>query len=76
LLLRQAAHTATLGTLHRKMKPCAVAQMEAFEEAGVSGTVAKAPMGHYRSTKRLPSGKVVPCEVTVFRLDVTDHHPG
>ena len=63
------------GHPERKMKPCEVAAMEAFEEAGVSGTVAKAPLGHYRSTKQLSSGKVLPCEVEVFRLDVTDHHP-
>jgi 8-oxo-dGTP pyrophosphatase MutT (NUDIX family) len=64
------------GHPEKKMKPYAVAAMEAFEEAGVSGTISKASLGQYRSTKGLASGKVVPCEVTVFRLDVTEHHPG
>jgi 8-oxo-dGTP pyrophosphatase MutT (NUDIX family) len=64
------------GHPEKKMKPCAVAALEAFEEAGVSGTISKGSLGKYRSTKGLPSGKVVPCEVTVFRLDVTEHHPG
>jgi antibiotic biosynthesis monooxygenase (ABM) superfamily enzyme len=31
------------------------------------------PIGHYRTQKCLPSGKQVPCEVTVFRLDVSEH---
>ena len=64
------------GHPEKKMKPHAVAAIEAFEEAGVSGTVGTAPLGHYRSTKGLASGKVVPCDVTVFRLDVTEHHLG
>ena len=64
------------GHPEKKMKPCDVAALEAFEEAGVSGTVGKLPLGQYRSTKGLPSGRVAPCEVTVFRLDVTGHHAG
>jgi 8-oxo-dGTP pyrophosphatase MutT (NUDIX family) len=50
-----------------------LASLEAFEEAGVSGTIQSEPLGRYRSSKRLPSGKNVPCEVTVFRLDVATH---
>jgi len=61
------------GHPEKKMKPSEVAAMEAFEEGGVSGTVGKVPLGHYQSAKRLASGTVVPCEVTVFRLDVTEH---
>lgn len=47
--------------------------MEAQEEAGVSGTVSKVPLGHFRSTKKLASGKLVSSDVTVFRLDVSQH---
>ena len=49
----------------------ALASLEAFEEAGVSGNIQPEPIGCYRSSKRLASGKSLPCDVTVFRLDVT-----
>lgn len=49
----------------------ALPSLEAFEEAGVSGTIRPEPIGHYQSAKRLNSGKCIPCEVTVFRLDVS-----
>jgi 8-oxo-dGTP pyrophosphatase MutT (NUDIX family) len=55
------------------MQPSAVALLEAQEEAGVSGAISKKPIGRYRSHKCLPSGIVVPAEVTVFRLDVSEH---
>jgi 8-oxo-dGTP pyrophosphatase MutT (NUDIX family) len=51
----------------------ALASLEAFEEAGVSGTIQPEPLGRYQSFKRLPSGKSIACEVTVFRLDVATH---
>jgi 8-oxo-dGTP pyrophosphatase MutT (NUDIX family) len=51
----------------------ALASLEAFEEAGVSGTIQPEPLGQYRSSKRLPSGKSIPCDVTVFRLDVSTY---
>ena len=40
----------------------------------VSGTIGKMPLGHFRSTKKLPSGKLVSSDITVFRLDVSHHH--
>ncbi len=57
----------------RHLGASALASLEAFEEAGVSGTVQPEPIGRYQSSKRLASGKCVPCEVTVFRLDVVRH---
>jgi 8-oxo-dGTP pyrophosphatase MutT (NUDIX family) len=63
------------GHPEKKMRPCAVAALEAREEAGVAGLVGKEPLGRYRSYKRLPSGKMLPSEVTVFRLDVQEHLP-
>jgi 8-oxo-dGTP pyrophosphatase MutT (NUDIX family) len=54
------------GQPEKGMKPRDVAKLEAFEEAGVT-------LGAYRSTKRLGSGKLVPCEVVVFRLQVSEH---
>ena len=56
-----------------KMRPSDVAALEAREEAGVSGIISKRPIGQYHSQKRLLSGQLVPCEVTVFRLDVSEH---
>ena len=62
------------GHPEKKMTPFEVAALEAREEAGVSGTIGENPLGRYLSGKRLPSGKMVPCQVTVFRLDVSKHH--
>jgi 8-oxo-dGTP pyrophosphatase MutT (NUDIX family) len=61
------------GHPEKGMAPSDVAKLEALEEGGVSGTISDQPLGHYRSTKRLASGKVVPCDVTVFRLQVSEH---
>ncbi|WP_158800909.1 NUDIX hydrolase [Acidisoma sp. L85] len=61
------------GHPEKGMQPSAVALLEAREEAGVSGVISKMPIGCYRTQKCLPSGKQVPCEVTVFRLDVSEH---
>jgi ADP-ribose pyrophosphatase YjhB (NUDIX family) len=57
----------------KNLAASALASLEAFEEAGVSGTIQPEPIGRYQSFKRLPSGKCLPCEVTVFRLDVAAH---
>lgn len=61
------------GHLEKKMRPSAVAVLEAREEAGVSGAISKTPIGRYRTRECLASGKLAPCEVTVFRLDVSEH---
>ncbi|WP_159014074.1 NUDIX hydrolase [Acidisoma sp. S159] len=61
------------GHPEKEMRPAAVALLEAREEAGVAGKISKTPIGRYRTTKCLRSGKMVPAEVTVFRLDVSEH---
>lgn len=61
------------GHPEKGMRPATVALLEAREEAGVAGTISRMPIGRYRTTKCLPSGKMVPAEVTVFRLDVSEH---
>jgi 8-oxo-dGTP pyrophosphatase MutT (NUDIX family) len=61
------------GHPEKNLGASALASLEAFEEAGVSGNIQPEPIGCYQSSKRLPSGKSLPCEVTVFRLDVTGH---
>jgi len=46
------------------------AAREAFEEAGVLGSVAKRSVGSFSYEKRLRSGAVVVCDVRVFPLQV------
>ncbi|WP_093570761.1 NUDIX hydrolase [Methylobacterium sp. 174MFSha1.1] len=56
-------------------KPYRAAAIEAQEEAGVTGQISKTPVGHYSYGKRLAGGGVVPCQVAVYVLAVTDHLP-
>jgi 8-oxo-dGTP pyrophosphatase MutT (NUDIX family) len=53
-------------------KAHAVAEQEAYEEAGVKGTVEKAPFGYYEYEKKLNSGINVPCRVQVHLLEVSE----
>ncbi|WP_439154601.1 NUDIX hydrolase [Yoonia sp.] len=49
------------------------AQQEAWEEAGVtSGVLGETALGSYLAEKRFDNGAVVPCEVQVYPLRVTD----
>ena len=48
------------------------AAQEAWEEAGVRGTVAALPLGRYGAEKQTDGGLSVPCRVEVFALQVTD----
>lgn len=45
------------------------AMIEAFEEAGVTGKVARDPYGRFRSTKGLDSGLRVDTDVLVFLIE-------
>lgn len=47
-----------------------LAAKEAFEEAGVLGTVAAVPIGAYGYEKRLPGDRTRSCEVAVFTMQV------
>ena len=48
------------------------AKVEAWEEAGVKkGKLSKAPIGGYMTEKRYDDGRIVPCHVSVYRIDVT-----
>lgn len=49
-----------------------VGAIEAFEEAGLIGEVWDKPIGVYVSPKHLLSGKVVLCEIEVYRMDVEE----
>lgn len=51
-------------------KPYEAAAIEAWEEAGVRGTVKKKPVGSYTYLKELDNGDVAPCVVDVFQVEV------
>lgn len=46
------------------------ALQEAFEEAGVRGEANVVPFGSYRYEKLLKDGTLLPCQVTVYAMDV------
>lgn len=56
------------------LPPRQCAAREAFEEAGISGTVAARALGHYRYAKRRKDGGFRECRVDVFALEVTRQH--
>ncbi len=53
-------------------KAHAVAEREAFEEAGVRGNTQKEPFGFFHYEKKLKNGVKVTCLVQVHLLEVTD----
>src|SRR5215218_8137071 len=55
----------------RGLKPHRAAEREAYEEAGLKGRIGKVAVGVYAYEKRLANGVAVPCEVSVFPLQVT-----
>jgi 8-oxo-dGTP pyrophosphatase MutT (NUDIX family) len=54
----------------RGHKPHAAAALEAFEEAGVTGTISKFTIGTYNYDKRLSDGDVITCTVEVYPMMV------
>jgi hypothetical protein len=52
-------------------KPHRVAEIEAFQEAGVKGVVAKKPIGAYPYPKVLSNGEERICLIEVYPLRVT-----
>ncbi|ETX29891.1 DNA mismatch repair protein MutT [Roseivivax isoporae LMG 25204] len=51
-------------------KPWDAAAIEALEEAGAKGTIAKVPIGEYVYGKVLDDGKVLPCRVRLYPMVV------
>lgn len=49
-------------------EPHAAAALEAFEEAGVKGTISKTAIGTYNYDKRLSDGDVITCTVEVYPM--------
>ena len=54
----------------KKKRAFEAAEVEAFEEAGVRGSIGKRPLGRYHYLKRLSTGRSVECSVEVFPLRV------
>ncbi len=53
-------------------EPHEAAAIEAWEEAGVRGKVRKTPIGRYTYLKELDDGKVAPCVVDMFQVEVKE----
>jgi 8-oxo-dGTP pyrophosphatase MutT (NUDIX family) len=51
-------------------KPWRAAEIEALEEAGVTGYISREALGDYTYDKRLPDGTSVPCTVRVYPMIV------
>ena len=58
------------GRPEKKVPACNVAAQEAYEEAGVAGSVSQHTIGGFPSVKRLRSGAEVPTWVRVYLLAV------
>lgn len=56
-------------------EPHQAAAIEAWEEAGVRGKVRKTPVGRYTYLKEFSDGKVVPCVVDLFQVEVKEIIP-
>ena len=57
-------------------EPHDVVAIEAWEEAGVRGEVRKTPVGRYTYLKECAGGKVVPCVVDLFQVEVKEIRTG
>ena len=55
----------------RKLKPFATAAREAYEEAGLAGSISREAIGSFTYQKRLKSRKFVDCMVEVFAMEVS-----
>ena len=51
-------------------KPWRAAEIEALEEAGVTGYISREAIGDYVYDKRLPDGSTIPCTVRVYPMIV------
>lgn len=58
------------GRPEKRLKAHEVAAAEAFEEAGIMGSIDKDPSAVFASTKRLKNGTELPCTIKVYDLKV------
>jgi 8-oxo-dGTP pyrophosphatase MutT (NUDIX family) len=50
--------------------PWRAAEIEALEEAGVTGYISRETLGEYTYDKRMPDGTTIPCSVRVYPMIV------
>jgi 8-oxo-dGTP pyrophosphatase MutT (NUDIX family) len=60
------------GNVIKGLAPHMSAAQEAYEEAGIRGRMGTEPIGLYHYQKKLRLGRVVPAEVHLYPLEVTD----
>ena len=60
------------GKPEKRLKAHEVAASEAFEEAGLLGSVSKTAFNVFPSTKRLKNGHELPCTIKVYLLKVKE----
>ena len=58
------------GNLMVDLEDSLAAAQEAYEEAGVQGDIARKPIGRFHYDKRLKDGRMEPCVVDVYPLEV------
>ena len=58
------------GNLMMDLSDSLAAAQEAYEEAGVQGDIGFKPFGQYPYNKRMKDGRLVPCMVDVYGLEV------
>lgn len=58
------------GNRMQDLKDSAAAAQEAYEEAGVQGDITCDPIGVFHYDKRMKDGRMVPCVVDVYPLEV------
>ncbi|MEZ5666586.1 MAG: NUDIX hydrolase [Alphaproteobacteria bacterium] len=54
------------------LRPCELAEREAFEEAGLKGRIERKPSGQFSYVKRLEGGKEIVCVVAVYAMLVEE----
>lgn len=59
---------------HKNEPPTIAAAREALEETGAAGRVAPAPLGDYRYSKLMKTGRVRKVKVAVYSLEVLFEH--
>jgi 8-oxo-dGTP pyrophosphatase MutT (NUDIX family) len=56
------------GGIEKGFTPAQAAAQEAYEEAGIKGSIDPVPLGSFTYPKRLNSGRIKPASVLVFAL--------
>ena len=54
----------------KRLAPHKLAMLEAYEEAGIRGTIKKRPVGRFHYIKRMEKGPDVQCRVEVFPMQI------